>query len=148
MLNHTGGTNYHGGVMDYPRIPLTGWNLGKFPDSTEFQSWNINFRNEVCLRTADPQVTMLWIKEVEIAKSIGDLVTSRSITLQQNFLHFERLDAMIASALKKLLNTQSKFWKRVVSKSSVLTICTDSHDEGRLRAWSTSISVQPELMKQ
>ena len=51
----------------------------------------------------------LWIKEVEIAKSIGELVTSRSITGQHNFLDFAMLDAMIASAVKKLLNTQSHF---------------------------------------
>ena len=40
-------------------------------------------------------------------------MTSRSITGQHNFLDYDRLDAMIASALKKLLNTQSNFWKRV-----------------------------------
>ena len=112
MLNHTGGKYSHGGMMDYPRIPVTEWNLGKFLDSMEFQSWKINFRTEVCLRTADPQVTMLWIKEVAIAKSIDELVKSRSITGQPNFLDFDMLDAMIASGLKKLLNTQSNFWKR------------------------------------
>ena len=54
--------------MDYPRISFTEWNLGKFPDSVEFQSWKVNFRTETCLRAADPQITVLWIKEVEIAK--------------------------------------------------------------------------------
>ena len=77
LLNHTGGTYCHNGMMDYPRIPITEWNLGKFPDSMEFQSWKVNFRTEVCLRTADPQITMLWTKEVEIAKSIDELATSR-----------------------------------------------------------------------
>ena len=56
---------------------------------------------------------MLWIKEVEIAKSIDGLVTSRSIAGQPSFPDFEMLDVMIASALKKLLNTKSNFWKRV-----------------------------------
>ena len=60
MLNHTGGTYSHNGVMDYPRIPFSKWNLGKFPDSVECQSWKVNFRTEVCLRTADPQISMLW----------------------------------------------------------------------------------------
>ena len=64
MLNHIGGTYSHNGMMDYPRIPFSEWNLGKFPDSMEFQSWKVNFRTEVCVRTADPQITMLWIKEV------------------------------------------------------------------------------------
>ena len=30
MLNHIGGTYSHNGMMDYLRIPITGWNLGKF----------------------------------------------------------------------------------------------------------------------
>ena len=75
MLNHTGGTCSHGGMMGYPRILVTEWNLGKFPDSMEFQSLKINFRTEVCIRTADPQVTMHWIKEVVIAKPMDELVT-------------------------------------------------------------------------
>ena len=109
MLHHTGGTSCHGGMMDYPRITFTEWNLGTFPDSVEFQSWKVNFRTEVCLRTADTRITMLWIKEVEIAKSIDELVTSRSITGYHYIPDFDMDDAMIASALKKLLNTQSIF---------------------------------------
>ena len=58
---------------------------------------------------------MLWIKEVESAKSIDELVTSRSITGKPIFLDFDVLDAMIASALKKHLNTQSNFQKKKVS---------------------------------
>ena len=69
----------------------------------EFQSWKLNFRTEVCMQTADPQVTMLWIKEVEVVKSIDEFITS----------DFDMIDAMIASALKKLINTQSTFRKRV-----------------------------------
>ena len=53
--------------MDYPRVPITEWNLGQSRDTMEFQSWKLNFRTEVCMRTADPQVTTLWIKEGEIA---------------------------------------------------------------------------------
>ena len=79
----------------------------------EFQSWKVNFRTELCQRTADPQITMHWIKEVEIAKSIDELMTSRSIVGRTDFPDFDLLDAMIASALKKLLNTQIHFRKRV-----------------------------------
>ena len=87
--------------------------LEKCRDSMELQSWKLNFSTEVFfLRTAEPQVTVLWIKEVEVAKSIDELVTSRSITGQHNFHDFDMLDAMIASALKNLLNTQSNFRKR------------------------------------
>ena len=67
-------------------------NLGKFLDLVEFQSWKVNFRTEVCLRTADPQITMRWIKQVDIAKSIDEFMTSPD---------FDMLDAMIVSALKK-----------------------------------------------
>ena len=63
MLNHTGGTYSHSGMTDYPRIPIREMHLGKFPDSMDFQSWKVNFKNEVCTRTADPQTTMHWIKE-------------------------------------------------------------------------------------
>ena len=52
-------------------------------------------------------LTMLWNKEVEIAKSNAHFVTSRSIAVRDDFLDFDMLDAMIASALKKLLNTLS-----------------------------------------
>ena len=76
----------------------------------EFQRWKVNFRTEVCLPTADPQITLL-IKEVEIAKSIDELMTSR-LTVGK-FPDFDVLGAMIASALKKLLNTQSHFRQRV-----------------------------------
>ena len=55
-LNHTVGTCSHGGTIDYPRLP-------------------VNFKTEVCSKSADPHLTMHWIKEVEMAKSIGDLMT-------------------------------------------------------------------------
>ena len=56
---------------------------------------------------------MLWIREVEIAKSIDELVTLRSITGQPNFPDFDMLDAMSASALKKYLSMPSNFRKRL-----------------------------------
>ena len=46
-------------------------------------------------------------------KSIDELVTSRSITGQPELPDFDMHDAMIASALKKQINTQSNFRKRV-----------------------------------
>ena len=79
MLNHICGAYSHNGMMDYPRILHTELNRGKILDPMEFQSWKVNSRTVVCLRTANPQITMLWIKEVEIAKSIDELMTSRSI---------------------------------------------------------------------
>ena len=56
---------------------------------------------------------MHWIKEFEIAKSIDELMTSRSIVEPTDFPDYDMLDAMIASALKKILNTQIHLRKRV-----------------------------------
>ena len=56
------------------RSPISEMHLGKFPDSMEFQSWQVNFKTEVCSESADPRLTMHRIKEVEIAKSIDELV--------------------------------------------------------------------------
>ena len=57
------------------------------------------------MRTAACQVTMQWIKDVQIAKSIDELVPSRP--------DFDMLDSMIASALRKLINTHIHFRKRI-----------------------------------
>ena len=73
---------------------------GKISDFIEFQSWKINFRTEVCLRTADPHLTVHWIKlrwQIQLTKY--------DIVGRDDFPDFDVLDAMIASALKKLLNT-------------------------------------------
>ena len=52
------------------------------------------------------------IKEVEIAKSIDELVTSRSIVGRTDFSDYDILDAMIASALNKLLDKHVRFRRR------------------------------------
>ena len=75
--------------------------LGTFPDSMEFQSWKVNFETEVCSKSADLHLTMHWVKEVQTAKSINELVTSRSIMERTDFPDYDMLDAMIASGLKK-----------------------------------------------
>ena len=128
MVGHTGGAYSHSGMMDYPRVPFTEWNLGEFLGSIESHNWKVNFRTDVCIRTADPEVTMLWIKEVEIAESIDEFVTSRSVTGQPYFLDFDLLDAMIASA-----STRSHSEKEQVSKSSELKNPTHSCEEDKLR---------------
>ena len=56
---------------------------------------------------------MHWIKEVEIAKSIDELVTSGSIVARNDFPDYDMLDAMIAFALKRLLDHHVRFRKRV-----------------------------------
>ena len=118
VFDHTRGTYSHNGVLHYPRFLISEMHLGKFPDSMELQSWNVNFKTEVCSKTADPHLTMQWIKEVEIAKSIDDLTTSRSIVGRIDFSDYRVLDAMIASALKKLLNKHVHFRLRVSRRAT------------------------------
>ena len=101
-------------MLDYPRFPISELHQEKFPDSMKFQSRKVNFKTEVCSKSADPHITMHWIKEVETAKSIDDLVASRSITGRRDFHDYEILDAMIASALKKLLDKHIRFRRRRV----------------------------------
>ena len=96
---HTEGTYSHYGMMDYPRYPISEMQLGKFPDSLEFQCWKVNFKTEVRAKSAVSHITMHWVQEVEIAKSIDDLLTSLSVTGRRDFTDCEMLDAMIASAL-------------------------------------------------
>ena len=85
MLNRSGGTCSHGGMIDYPRFPISELHLGIFPDSIEFQSWKVNFKIEVCSKSADPHLTMHWIEDVEMAMSIDELTTSRSIVERNDF---------------------------------------------------------------
>ena len=86
MYAHTGGTYSHsGGVVDCPRFPISELHLGKFHDSVEFQRWKVNFKTDVCSKSADPQITVHWIKEVEISKSVDELMTSRSIVVRTVF---------------------------------------------------------------
>ena len=54
---------------------------------------------------------MLWIKEEEVAKSVGDLVTSWS-NEGRAVPDFEMLDAKVASALEEIITNQP-FGRRV-----------------------------------
>ena len=113
ISNHTGVTHSHIGMMDYARCPISEMHLGKFSLSKEFQSSKVNFKTEVFSQSADPHLTMHWIEEVERAKSIDELLTSRSIVGRRDFTDCDMLDAMIVSSLKRLLSTQVHFRKRV-----------------------------------
>ena len=52
LLNHIGGTYPHGGMIDCTRFPISELHLGNFLDFVEFQSWKVNFKTEVCSRSA------------------------------------------------------------------------------------------------
>ena len=109
----------------YPGYQIPETHLGKFPDPTEFQGWKVNFRTEVCSKAKDPRLAMQWIKEIEIAKSIDDLITSRSIwgkpisQITMNWMRWWRLHWK-SFTIGRLTSD-----RKSVSKSSVLRITTD-----------------------
>ena len=84
-----------------------GRNLGQFPHSLEIQSWKVNFRTEVCPLTADSQITWLWIKEVEIAKSIDELK------------HRDRLWGMITLISICLMRWLRQPWRNFSTRSQI-----------------------------
>ena len=110
ILNHFGG-NYD--MMDYARFPISKIHRGQIPNSMEWQSWKVNFKTEVCSETADPHLTMHWIEEVRMAKSIDELATSRSILERTDIPDQDMLDAMVASALKSCSTRRFTSEKRV-----------------------------------
>ena len=65
----------------------------------------------MCSGSNLPSEAIRWIEETEMATSVGDLQTSRSIFGRQ-FPNFETLDAKIATSLKKIIqisNFRKKF---------------------------------------
>ena len=86
--------------------------LGKFTDHTEFQSWIVNSRTEVCSQEKNPTRAVQWVKEIEAAKSLDVLITPKSIT-GKDFTDHEELDLMMASALKRCYDKQTHFRKRI-----------------------------------
>ena len=95
----------------------------------------------MCSKSADPHLTLHWIKEVGIANSIDELMTSRSIVARNNFTDYDMLDVMIASALKKLL-THVHF-REIVSVEEQRDQKSDRFLRARQlasRAWSHLVS--------
>ena len=113
MTNHAAGigTCTQSG-MTIPSYPSSEMHLRKFPDHTEFQSWIVNFRTEVCSKAKNATLALQWIKEIEAAKSLDDLITPKSIT-GKDFPDFEELDMMMAAALKRCYDKQTHFRKKI-----------------------------------
>ena len=90
---------------------------------------------------------MSWMKDVEIAKSIDDLMTSRSIQGRRDFPDFEMLDAKRASGLQKI--TSNPHFRRRVSVEEQRAQKHDRfNEEGRLVPWSMTTFEHPMLMMQ
>ena len=78
-LYRTGGTYFKNCMMEPPRYSIWELHFGKFTDSSDFHCWRVNCWTEVCANTPFHQPTMSCIKEVEMATSMDDHLTSQSI---------------------------------------------------------------------
>ena len=118
--------------MTVPSYLSLEMHLGKFPDRTEFQCWRVNYRTEVCSKAKNHSLALQWIKEIETAKSLDDLITPKSIT-GKNFSDCEEMALMVAAALRKCYDelTHTSVRKQV-SKSSELGRTTDFSEGNKL----------------
>ena len=99
--------------------------------TVKFQSWKVNFKTEVCSKSADLHLTMLWIKEVEIAKSIDDLLTSQSTTGRRDFSDYDMLDEMSVCIEKTSWQACSLPQKSKCRRAACSKKTTDSN-EGKI----------------
>ena len=104
-LYHTGGTYSQNCMMEAPKYSISELHFGKSPDSNDFQCWRVNFRTDLCANTPIPQLTKSWIKEMEMARSTDDLLTSQSIEGRRDFPYFEML---VLDHLQYLLQKESQ----------------------------------------
>ena len=84
----------------------------KFPTPATFACWKFRFKTEVCTCSQFHTEALLWIKEVEMVESVDDLKSSRSVRGTRT-PDFEVLDAMIASALNRIIHN-TRFRKKVI----------------------------------
>ena len=91
--------------MKIPRNQISEKDFDKLPDTLGSQFRKTNLKTEVCSCSGSLSVAMLWIKEVEVAKSVDDLMTSQSIG-GNAFPNSDMLDAKIASALRRIISNQ------------------------------------------
>ena len=101
MTNHAAGigTCTQSGKT-IPSYPSSEMHLGKFPDHTGLQSWNVNFRTEVCSKAKNPTLALQRINETEVAKSREDLITPKSAA-DKDFTDCQELDLMMAAVFKR-----------------------------------------------
>ena len=65
------------------RNQISDLHFDKFLDTSDFQCWKTNFKTEVCSCSGCPTIAMLWIKEVEVAKSVDDIWRRRKIEVRE-----------------------------------------------------------------
>ena len=79
-----------------------------WPGFRNFRIWRISIRSEVPSCANRSIEAMIWVSEIESAKSIAELKTSYSITQAKVQTNFEVPDSEIASGLKKIINGDFK----------------------------------------
>ena len=82
-------------MMVNPRNQISELHFDNFLDTSDFTCWKTNLMTEVCSCSGCSTVAMLWIKKVEVAKSVDDLMSSQSIE-RHEFPDFAMLDSKIA----------------------------------------------------
>ena len=85
MTNHAAGIGTCTQGMTIPSYLSSEKHLQKFPDQTEFQSWVVRFRAEVCAKAKNLALALQWIKEIEAASSLKDLTNPKSINYGHRF---------------------------------------------------------------
>ena len=135
-------TNYG---ADQQRLQITDPHFDKFPTPATFACWKIRLKTEVCTCSQFPTEAMHRIKEVEMADSVDDLMSSSSIRGIQ-MPNFEVLDARIASALNRIIHNFSLQKKNQFGGNERPRSRTVSFAEDRLLTWSMSTSGSQEPM--
>ena len=93
-----------------------GTSFDKFTTPQTFSCWKIRFKSEVRSCSNFFTGAMLWIKDVEMATSVGGFKSSRFIQGITPCQDFESLDARIASSLNKIIqNSYFKKWRQKCS---------------------------------
>ena len=84
----------------------------KILDQTEFQCRVVNFRAEVRAKAKNLALALQWIKEIEAASSLKDLINPKSITGKE-FSDYEELDLMMAAEVKRCYDKYPHFQQRI-----------------------------------
>ena len=77
----------------------------------------MTFRAEICAKAKNPTRALQWIKEIEAAKSMDDLITPKSVT-GNDIPDCEELDLMMASALRRCYDKQTHFRNKISGAES------------------------------
>ena len=123
--------------MTIPSCLSSEMHLQKSLDQTEFQSWVVNFRAEVCAKAKNLALALQWIKKIEAASSLKDLI---KINYEQRVLWFWRIGfddgGRIETVLRKVSALPKEDPRR---KSTELKRTTDFSEGVRLPIWSTKL---------